>query len=137
MEVISKARVEYDRRFIAFDGTEFDAEYKCVEYERDLLIKKCQKKLRYIDGGRELLPPDGEEHGNENTYHWFYPEDRDDIELLNETWDSSGGFANNDINTWVCVEEQWGGDCWYTNLDYCMDYVTRFFKEFGYNVKFE
>ena len=129
--------------YVAFDGKEFDEKYKCEDYENGFKIEKCCSTIEFLEGKNRsyyggIVPPDGEYHNTDNKFYWFRPKNIEEINLLNETFGQGEElFFESDIHNWVCVESAYDDDFWCSRFDWCVEYVERFFKTFGYDVTFK
>ena len=132
--------VAHKEAYEAFDGTVFEQAWKCKRYEEDTMLSEMYKNIEHLDYNC-WLPPDGHEHGDDNAYYWFKPKNENDIKLLNKyleivMCDFYEAFGADDIGKWCCIEVS-EGDAWFSNLDFAIDYFSKFIADFGYEMKLE
>lgn len=143
--------------FVAEDGTEFDTEDACKEYENKAEERKRHKeeldralkaisRIKSKDG--ECMPPTTETEFCENHYFdWYKPRTEEDIAALNLVYYGGGEVLTMDsVNQWICVEHTHDVtdercrsdyyDNYYTFLSDCMKYVDSLFNVLGYDVTF-
>lgn len=58
-------------KFIADDGTEFDNEYECVEYENKQLLKNYQNQILVLNDDRKQITDFYNYDGNDFYYLYF------------------------------------------------------------------
>lgn len=98
----------FEKVYIADDGTEFSRYSKCMDYELDVYRKQIEESKDVIEC-KELLsfhPFDDEEYSPKNIYRWFKPLNEKGIDLLNKAFPSQWGvdeLSNCDIGEWYCV----------------------------------
>ena len=119
-------------KFIAEDGTEFDHESACKEYEH----AKAMEKLACIEHCNELDDSpnfDGGECYESHSYIWYRPKDAHEIDLLNDAYGNS--FGENMIGEWICVETDSGDDfLWVTMLDDGINHAKYILDKLGFDV---
>ena len=119
-------------KFIAEDGTEFDHESACKEYEH----AKAMEKLTCIEHCNELDDSpnfDGGECYESHSYIWYRPKDAHEIDLLNDAYGNS--FGEYMIGEWICVETDSGDDfLWVTMLDDGINHAKYILDKLGFDV---
>ena len=79
VELVEQPRV----KFVADDGTEFDHERPCKEYEHAKALEKlvCIEHCEELDDSPNF---DGGECYESHSYIWYRPKNAHEIELLND-----------------------------------------------------
>jgi len=123
--------------YIACDGKEFDNPRLCIAHEEDLKRAEQREKLKDIETTpNDFLPLDGCEYNEDYSYTWYRPKSIEEIELLVAYY----GFESNEltaenIGEWVCIEESdYHGDVYIAYINDCIEHITHFLREFGYDV---
>ena len=128
IETVEKTAV----KFIADDGTEFDNDYDCKEYEHIKAMEKltCIERCNELDNYPNF---DGGECSESHSYIWYRPKDVCEIALLNEAYGNS--FDDDMIGEWICVESDSYGDfVWVSTLDDGIAHIRFVLKKFGYEI---
>lgn len=126
-----------DRVYVADDGTEFEYEWKCKEYEKELREKKAEnvKHCKHLDGYANF---DGMEYMECNSYRWYKPESEEDIEILNKAFFDYGAYSDNIdesyIGEWICIEETDDGDAYISTLEQGINYARKILSALGYEM---
>lgn len=119
-------------KFVADDGTEFDHERACKEYEH----AKAMEKLVCIEQCEELEDSpnfDGGECYESHSYTWYRPKDAHEIELLNDAYGNS--FREDMIGEWICVETDSGDDfLWVTLLEDGINHAKYILSKLGFDM---
>ena len=133
---------ETERKYISFDGLQYDDMRSCREHEFDIQLEECKKKIRTIRSERRnsYVPFDGDYHNpDESSYYWFCPENEEQIAFLNETFsqmslwnDNSPIFDSSDVGKWVCVEDTYDRDFYRSSLEYQIIYVNDILDRLGF-----
>ncbi len=110
--------------YIANDGTEFEQEWMCKEYEKAEAIKSLSCKVKCCESLDGYMPFDGNEYCEYHSYRWYYVSSQDDVDVINEAFslDEAYKITENEIGKWICIEED-DGYAWVTTLERCLDYV--------------
>lgn len=93
--------------WVADDGTTFEKESDCVDYELEAYRKQLGNSKDVIEckEARDRSPFDGGEYPEGNNYRWFKPLNESGVELLNKAFPSSYAKLGDDsIDNWHCVE---------------------------------
>lgn len=120
------------RKAIACDGTEFDSEKACINYENHL---KRKEKLATIEHNSLLdnMPPmdsDWNDYSENSKFYWYRPKNIEEIKLLNEVCETS--FDESNIRDWICIEEFGGRYYGAGSLIQCLKSMEAFISLFGY-----
>ena len=123
--------------YIACDGTEFEYSYECANYENEIRWDKLNK-VKQIKEAEGFANTTGEYTNDDNAFYWFVPQNKDDIDTINENFVlGSYELCDSDIGEVICIEENQGcDDAWVTYMSSGMDYVKRLFDKLGYDVEF-
>ena len=122
--------------YVACDGKEFDNLKLCVAHEEDLKRAEQRAKLKDIETTPNyFLPLDGCEYNEDHTYTWYRPKSIEEIELLVAYYElESNELTEEDIGEWVCIEENDFDDVYIAYIKDCIEHITHFLREFGYDV---
>lgn len=93
--------------YVAFDGTKFDDEFDCLDYEFILKMKDC--KLRAYDNKRHRVNNWYDINGYSNV-HRIIVADEKDLEDIKRVYEYAGIYIGvNSIGTWVYdeYEDNW------------------------------
>lgn len=115
--------------WVADDGTTFESESDCVDYE----LEACRKQLadsKDVIECKEALdhsPFDGGEYPESHNYRWFKPLNENGVELLNKAFPSSYAKLGDDsIDNWHCVEYTvYDNECWWYELSGSQRYADK------------
>ena len=119
--------------FEAEDGTVFQSETECIEYE--LKRNYLQLGLREIERCPKLenYPPfDSEEHKGSNSYEWFKPIGETDIDILNGFYDLDIPYS--DSGKWICIEVT-ESSCYFSRLEDSINYAKTVLTLLGISVE--
>lgn len=116
--------------YIADDGTEFDNEKDCIEYEKECIVNSIEPgieamKIKRLDG---IAPINVDEEFPERDFYWFNIKNADDFDNLIKyykmrSYDTDYLYMPSEYPALVCLME---GD----------DYVeTMYFDDIIYNTK--
>lgn len=117
--------------YIADDGTEFDTERQCRDYELDLRDELLAGIETCPDA--ECCPNfDGNECPENHNYFWYKPKNTTEIETIGKAY---GIQLNESIaGQWICIEEGYDGDAWWSSLDEGIKYVNKLLDMLGYEM---
>ena len=119
--------------FEAEDGTTFETEEACIEYEkkREALwayigeIERCPTLQNY--------PPfNSEEYGDESEYEWYKPDGKTDIDALNQFYDLHIPYS--DSGKWICIEVT-ESSCYFSRLEDSINYAKTVLTLLGISVE--
>lgn len=134
--MVEETKIVRKEIYIANDGTEFETMGMCIDYEQSLLDKKINS-IRHCDELGGFAPFSGEECSDSNTYRWFYPTSKDEIDLLNERYPENAIDYDN-VGEWICIEESYDRDFSYsTTLTKCIRYAEKVLGKLGYKMTVE
>jgi hypothetical protein len=99
--------------YVAEDGKEFKIEKECKDYEKSLLNKELENKLNSIKQISYTPPVADTDHN----YVWFYITSQEDVNTINEYYNSLGSYNDIEINVaafpcWYGIEEGYDNDVW-------------------------
>lgn len=113
--------------WVADDGTAFEEECECVDYELAVYRKQLDDSKDVIECKEALnyRPFDGGEYYESHNYRWFKPLNESGIELLNKAFPPSyGRLGDDDIDEWHCVEyNDYDSECWWNELSEGQEYA--------------
>lgn len=123
-------------KFVAEDGTEFEQEWRCRDYEREKAIDalgKIANSPPELDG---FAPFDGNENMEEHSYRWFYIDSEETLESINEAYalDQYQTLGESELGEWVCIETNDCGDAWFSRLSNCIDYAKNVLGKLGFEM---
>lgn len=129
--------------YIADDGTEFNTEAECwdyeVEYGNKPKIEKAEK-LRIIELDN-VMPLIDEELNEEHTYIWYKLTNEDDFRSVNEVYSDGWNFAKPlKYPSIMCVKSDtrdYYGNAYCYLLSDCKQATEKFWKQMGYKVTIE
>lgn len=124
--------------FVAEDGTTFDDESECAEYERNVKMQPVSKlHIEKFDG---LVPLTDGMTCDGNEFYWYKVNDEDDFNTLNEYYEGK----IDEPREYLCLEVNecyidglLMFDVWSYELTDIMGSIKEFMEEFRYKVKFE
>lgn len=126
-------------KFVAEDGTEFENEKDCLNYERDCWRKELDNSG--IETADVDYPNcDGGENYESHNYKWYRPKTHEEIELLRKAYelnehDCRKQLSDELIGKWVCIETDCTDDfIWLTTIDDGIDYARTLLKNLGYEM---
>lgn len=114
--------------WVADDGTTFEKESDCVDYELEAYRKQLSDSKDVIEckEARDRSPFDGGEYPESHNYRWFKPLNENGVELLNKAFPSSYAKLGDDsIDNWHCVEyTEYDNECWWYELSCSQRYAN-------------
>ncbi len=138
-EVVKKV-VEKKKVFVAEDGKEFDKEWRCREYETDLLRKMAKERndIEFCDAleGRAPNYSEWDSGDCDKDYYWIKANSKEAVELLNKAYHPIYNDRVFEEGTWMCVEIGYDDDIDLLSEDDIMDSISRQFEELGIKVTF-
>ena len=146
MRIEKRERTVYEEIYIADDGTQFDTERHCLNYEKEIKMQKNEnnaEKLR-VHELDDLMPLIDTETYEDHEYVWYKLESEKDFNTLKEAFEYSKDFTVPDgYPTFYCVES-FGYDniyandnAWTCTLNECKDAAVEFWERFGYKLTFK
>lgn len=122
-------------KFISEDGTEFDNEKDCLNYERQYWRKKLDNSGIEI-GDTEYPNCDGGENYESHTYKWYRPKSHEEIELLRKAYELEEHELRKElIGKWICIEIDCDDDfLWLTTIDDGIAYTKALLEILGYEM---
>lgn len=156
MKIEKREKTVYEEIYIADDGTQFDTKRHCLEYEKEIKMRKKAndaEKLR-IYKLNDVIPLIDVETCENRKYAWYKLESEKDFNTLKEAFEYSKDFTIPDgYPTLYCVEsfgydniyvESLGygniykdDNVWTCTLNECKDAAVEFWERFGYKLTFE
>ena len=139
MEILSKkeTREVEIKTYIAKDGKEFMSGQDCLKYEMRLDKEEARKDIADLlvyDNTVAKIPCDGGENYESHVWEWYKVENQEQLNRLNVFFNTAARAEV--FPEFVCIEHYEGDDEGYSQtLTNCIDYVKRFFKDFGYEVE--
>ena len=121
--------------WIADDGTRFDREYDCREYEEYLFLSMLDSSpdVEAWEHNEDNYPPfTGESINDDNAFWWYKPLNENGILLLRKVFRSLD-FKMEYIGKWLCIE-RCDFDEWLTTLDDSIAYAKKVLDLFGYEL---
>lgn len=115
------------KKYKAFDGYVFDHKTDCQAYERMLLIKQIPDSSKF-PALNDARPFDGGENIEDHTYLWFFVDSVETMDILNKAY---GGIdqLTNAVGEYICVEIDYDGNAWFSELDNMLKYVNSILNE--------
>lgn len=140
MKKITKKKAIYTQeveKYQACDGTMFNDEDECFEYELDLILATIPEISKYeeLEG---VAPFDGGEYSEDHYYYWFYVDSVDTAKKLNKAFHltNSGGFkialTKEDVGRVICIEKNPYGDEYDIFVHYFSESVGHAMKMINY-----
>lgn len=138
MEVITKTEIREVsiKSYIAKDGKEFTSERECRDYEERMEREEaCNsiKDLLVYDDTVAKIPCDGGENYENHVWEWYKVENQEQLNRLNVFFNTCAAVEI--FPEYVCIEHYDDDEGYSQTLTNCIDYVKRFFKDFGYGVE--
>lgn len=107
MRIEKREKTVYEEIYIADDGTQFDTERHCLNYEKEIKMQKNEnnaEKLR-VHELDDLMPLIDTETYEDHEYVWYKLESEKDFNTLKEAFEYSKDFTVPDgYPTFYCVE---------------------------------
>lgn len=141
---IKKKFIEEETRvYVAEDGTEFETEKACRDYEDKILhpvnIKQAEKlRIKYLDG---VIPLSNSGLTDENnTFRWYKVENKEDASILNDAYriKFKPSLVYPEI---ICIEtagyEPYKDDAYAYHVTNLKEITENFWKKLGYRVVIE
>ena len=114
--------------WIADDGTVFEKESECADYELEASRGQLGDSKDVIERKEACgYPPfDGGEYSENHSYRWFKPLNESGVALLNSAFPSSYAKLGDDsIDNWHCVEySDYDDGYWWSELSRSQRYVN-------------
>lgn len=119
--------------YIANDGTEFESESDCKNYELNCLTVEARQKVEYCEllSGRPNF--NGGECYESSYYEWYRPKTLTDIAILCKAYDVD--IPINWLGCWICIETTEDREnSWVTKIEDGINYATIILTQLGYNI---
>lgn len=141
MKVEKRITTNEEQVYIAEDGTEFAHAEECHCYEMrrrtETAIEKAEATVKRAKDIDDYLPFTGDEFDQYSSYNWFFVEDQNAANILNEAYfPDDPRIKAEDIGNWVCIEAN-NGDAWAIRFDDCVNYAKEVFEALGYKMTIE
>lgn len=121
--------------FVAEDGTTFQNEWSCRDYELDIATRALTARADVVwnDAAEGWSPfsSDADGYGDSN-FVWFKALTKDGLEAVAQAYDCT---ITADVGKWVCLELH-DGEVFTSLLDNDMEYVVNLCDKLGIDVTF-
>lgn len=138
MKTVTEVVVQEVKKYMAEDGTVFDKEGDCKEYERNSARADLKVKLDLIECcemAKDHAPADGSEYYEDNSYYWYRPKTIEECDVLVQWYELDINMTKGDVGQWICIETSEDGyGSWHHNIRHSIVYVKRLFDLLGYDV---
>ena len=141
MKTEIKTQIQEVPVYIADDGTEFNAEAECRDYEnkRKAQIEKAEKlRITELDN---VIPLINEDTSVAYVYRWYKLTNENDFKIVDEAYNGSWDFTEPlKYPSIMCVEsymEEYYGEAYSYLLSECKQAAEKFWKQMGYKVTIE
>ena len=112
MKKITRKKATYKKveKYQACDGTMFDNEDECFEYELDLILETIPETSKYEELTGEA-PFDGYGYSEDHDYYWFFVDSIDTAKKLNKAFhltnrgDYKNALTKEDVGHVICIEK--------------------------------
>lgn len=123
-KIVENVIYEYE----AYDGTVFETECECQEYEKNLSSNKL-KGIETLVSLNNHPPFDGGEYMENSEYYWYKPKNMEELSLIESCYGLSINEEN--IGQWICVEVGSCGDTWFSTLKQSAEYAEHMLSGLG------
>ena len=139
MKTVEKVVQQTAMVYIAEDGTEFNNERNCFEYEKKLKEEKTLTELnKILIHEDDFIPCNGKDNWCNHVYKWYKVESKEQLKLINDFYGSD--VEAQDYPEYINIElyDDSDRECSGVTLTECKNYVKEFFEEgFGIKINFE
>jgi hypothetical protein len=120
--------------YVASDGTEFNNEYDCKAYEKDLLYKSLN--VQKLETDIDYLPFCNCSDDDDSSYTWYYVKNEEELNRLIELYECEVEEIDK-YPEWVCIEEYRGeyeDDNYMHKLSDSIEYAKTLLNKLGYTM---
>jgi len=121
--------------YIASDGTEFESDDACIDYEQRLKEAKALSDIEQCESLEGYPPPAGGDYNENHTFKWYRPKTVEEMDILRNIF-CDCSFSDKNIGKWHCVEENEDLDAWVADEDDITGYIKEVYEKLGYTVNF-
>lgn len=121
--------------YIASDGTEFETDTACLNYEQRLKEASNLSVIEQCDALEGYPPPAGGDYNESHTFKWYRPKTVEEMDILRSIY-TDHSFSDKNIGKWHCIEENGDFDSWVTEEDSITEYIIQVYEKLGYTVNF-
>lgn len=121
--------------YIASDGTEFETDTACFNYEQCLKEASNLSVIEQCDALEGYPPPAGGDYNESHTFKWYRPKTVEEMDILRSIY-TDHSFSDKNIGKWHCIEENGDFDSWVTEEDSITEYIIQVYEKLGYTVNF-